>query len=396
MPLPTPDSTSRNRKTTGVAVLGATGSIGESAMEVARHLGKRISVKGLSAHSRLDRLVDLAREFRPDWIVATDTDLASKHNWPALPGTELLCGCEGLEQAVVAEGVDTVLAAIVGIAGLQSTLAALDAGKNVALANKETLVAAGPIVMAAARRSGSSIIPIDSEHNAIFQCLQASSASQLSKVVLTASGGPFRTWTIEQMKNARPEQALDHPNWEMGRKISIDSATMMNKALEIIEARWLFGLNARQIEVVVHPQSIVHSMVEFDDGSVLAQLSPPDMRLPIQYALTYPERIPGPATRMDFSQAMSLEFVPPDHRRFPALELGLAVAEHGGTSGAVFNAANEVAVEAFLQKKIGFNAIVRAVSEVLAQHPFQSTPDLDQIVAIDQWAREEMNKWILD
>ncbi len=396
MPLPSPESTIRNREFTGVAVLGATGSIGESAMEVARHLGNRISVKGLSAHSQLDRLVELAREFRPDWIVATDIETANKFRWPDLPGTELLIGSQGLQQGVVGDGIDTVLAAIVGIAGLQSTLAALGAGKNVALANKETLVAAGPIVMAAARNSGASIIPIDSEHNAIFQCIQAGQAGYLSKVILTASGGPFRNWTIEQMENALPEQALNHPNWDMGRKISIDSATMMNKALEIIEARWLFDLVAGQIEVVVHPQSVVHSMVEFADGSVLAQLSPPDMRLPIQYALLYPERIPGPANRMNFSKALSLEFSPPDHSRFPALKLGLRVAEQGGTAGAVFNAANEVAVEAFLKQEIGFNDIVRAVGEVVAQHPFQSSPDLDQIVAIDQWAREETNKWILD
>jgi 1-deoxy-D-xylulose-5-phosphate reductoisomerase len=396
MPLPTPESTARRRETTGIAVLGATGSIGQSALEVARHLGKRINVAGLSAHTSLDRLVELTRDFRPQWIVATNEEQARKFCWPGLPGTELLIGEEGLAEAVASENVDTVLAAIVGIAGLRSTLAALAAGKNVALANKETLVAAGPLVVAAARNSGAHIIPIDSEHNAIFQCLQGGRRAELARIILTASGGPFRTWSSERMARATSAEALDHPNWDMGRKISIDSATMMNKALEIIEARWLFGLEAAQIEVVVHPQSIVHSMVEFADGSVLAQLGPPDMRLPIQYALMYPERISGPAPRMDFSQPLALAFEPPDYERFPALRLGLSVAGQGGTAGAAFNASNEVAVEAFLQEKIEFHDILRVVGDVLARHPFQSTPDLDQITAIDLWAREETNKWILD
>lgn len=380
---------------TGIAVLGATGSIGVSALQVVRHLGGQVQVQGLSAHSRLKELVELAREFRPAWIAATDRQRAGRFRWPSLPGTELLVGHRELETALGGSTpLDTVLAAMVGIAGLQSTLAALAAGKNVALANKETLVAAGPLVMDLAGRSGSTVLPIDSEHNAIFQCLQAGRREEVSRIVLTASGGPFREFTREQMNGVTPAQALAHPNWEMGPKISVDSATMMNKALEIIEARWLFDLRPDQIEVVVHPQSVVHSMVEYADGSVLAQMSPPDMRLPIQHALTWPRRMPAAAPRMDFARSHRLDFDPPDVARFPAIGLGLQVARQGGTAGAVLNAANEVAVAAFLDKRIEFNDIVRAVRDVLAQHPFKQQPTIEQVIAIDAWAREETTRWI--
>ncbi len=392
---PSPNQPSNGSGSTGIALLGATGSIGTSALEVVRHLGNRLSVRLMSAHSNLTKLVELAREFRPAWIAATDSSRAERFRWPALPGTELLVGHQALEQAIAGdEGIQTVLAAIVGVAGMHSTLAALQAGKTVALANKEALVAAGPLVMATARQTGAIILPIDSEHNAIFQCLQAGRRKELSRVILTASGGPFRQMSRDQMNHVTPEQALAHPNWDMGRKISVDSATMMNKALEIIEARWLFDLATDQIEVVVHPQSVVHSMVEFVDGSVLAQMSPPDMRLPIQHALLYPERFAGLTPRLDFAGTLSLEFDPPDISRFPALGLGLQVARRGGTAGAVLNAANEAAVDAFLNRQIGFNDIVRAVGDVLAQHPFQIQPAIEQIIAIDQWAREEIRKWI--
>ncbi len=352
-------------------------------------------VRGLSAHSRFDRLVELVAEFRPAWVVASDAEKAKSFRWPAMPGTELLVGEAGLLQGAVDSEVKTLLVAIVGIAGLPGTMAALRAGKNVALANKETLVAAGPLVMRAAQEAGAVVLPIDSEHNAIFQCLQGSRASDVHRLVLTASGGPFRTWSAERMESATPAEALAHPNWDMGRKISIDSATMMNKALEIIEAKWLFGLDASRIDVVVHPQSIVHSMVEFVDGSVLAQMSPPDMRLPIQHALLFPDRLKGPADKMDFARNVSLEFFPPDFERFPALKLGMDVANRGGTSGAVLNAANEVAVEAFLRGDIGFCDIVRVAGDILESHPFQATPDIAQIIAIDRWTREEAEKWIL-
>jgi 1-deoxy-D-xylulose-5-phosphate reductoisomerase len=395
MPTPVTSSIMGRSECTGIAVFGATGSVGESALDVARHFGSRLRIRGLSAHTRFDRLVELAAEFRPAWIVASDSEKAESFHWPALPGTELLLGEQGLLAGAVDSEIKTLLVAIVGIAGLPGTMAALRAGKNVALANKEALVAAGPLVMQAAQEAGSAVLPIDSEHNAIFQCLQGAKAAEVARLVLTASGGPFRTWSAARMESATPAEALAHPNWDMGRKISIDSATMMNKALEIIEAKWLFGLDAGRIEVVVHPQSIVHSMVEFVDGSVLAQMSPPDMRLPVQHALLYPDRFAGPADRMDFAQHVSLEFFPPDFARFPALILGMEVANRGGTSGAVLNAANEVAVEAFLRGDIGFCDIVRVASDILERHPFQATPDIAQIIAIDRWAREEAEKWIL-
>jgi 1-deoxy-D-xylulose-5-phosphate reductoisomerase len=377
-----------------VAVLGSTGSIGISTLEVIRQMPNGFRVAGLSAHRNLDLLARQAAEFRPRWIVATDESRAKRFAWPRLPGTELLTGHEQLNRLAGEPQLDTLVAAIVGIAGLPSTLAAVQAGKTVALANKETLVAAGPVVMQMAGESGATILPVDSEHNAIFQCFQAGNRAEVRRVCLTASGGPFRLWSRRQMESVTPRQALAHPTWEMGRKISIDSATMMNKALEIIEAKWLFGLEVDQIEVVVHPQSIVHSMVEFADGSVIAQLSPPDMKLPIQYALTWPRRVPGPAPQMKFQEGLTLEFSAPDIGRFPALALGLQVARQGGTCGAVLNAANEAAVQAFLQGRMGFCDIVRACQDVLQQHAFQPQPGIDQIIAIDQWAREEIDKWI--
>lgn len=397
MPLPSPEARLfESQQSRGIAILGATGSIGENTLDVTRHLGGAVTVKGLTAHSNLDRLVELVREFHPEWIAATDSELASGYPWPAMPGTDLLVEPGALEAAVVGDSVDLIVAAMVGSAGLPSTLAAIDAGKCVALANKETLVTAGAIVMERARRSGAVILPIDSEHNAIFQCLQAAEPGALRRVVLTASGGPFRDWTRDQMASATPEQALAHPTWNMGKKTSIDSATMMNKALEIIEARWLFDLVPDQIEVVIHPQSIVHSMVEFRDGSVLAHLSPPDMRLPIQHALMYPDRVDGPTPQLDLTRPWNLEIFPPDPERFPALNLGLEVASTGGTSGAVLNAANEIAVSAFLSGKIGFNGIVDAVQEVLSRHAFRESPTIEDIFTVDTWAREETIKWISD
>ncbi len=378
----------------GVAVLGSTGSIGVSTLQVAAELPERVRLTGLSAHRNLDLLVQQVNQFKPQWIVATDPQAAESYKWPALPGTELLVGHQQLEKVVARPEVDIVVAAIVGIAGLPSTVAAIGSGKTIALANKETLVAAGPLVMQMAADTGANILPVDSEHNAIFQCLRAGRRDEVTRVCLTASGGPFRNFSRQEMDSVTPEQAMAHPTWDMGQKISVDSATMMNKALEIIEAKWLFELSADQIEVVVHPQSIVHSLVEFADGSVIAQLSPPDMKLPIQYALTWPDRVTGPARRMMFQEAMSLDFSPPDIGRFPAVALGLQVARQGGTSGAVLNAANEAAVAAFLDHRIGFSDIVRACQEILQQHAFEAHPTMPQIIAADHWAREEINKWI--
>lgn len=381
--------------TRNIAILGSTGSIGRNTLEVIAAAPNRFRVIGLSAHHNLRQLCDQARAFQVPKIVATDGDCAAGFDWLTLPPeVTVLRGPEGVEALVAAPELDLVVAAIVGAAGLAGTWAALDAGKDVALANKETLVMAGPLVMALARQRKAKILPIDSEHSAVFQALQGGRAGEVKRIILTASGGPFLRKTCEQLADVTVDEALSHPTWNMGPKITVDSATMMNKALEVVEARWLFDLPPEQIDVVVHPQSIVHSMVEFKDGSVIAQLSPPDMKLPIQYALTYPERWEGPAARLDFTQAMDLRFEPVDFGRFPALTLGYEVARAGGTSGAVLNAANEAAVEGFLGGQIGFNDIVPACRAVLDNHDFDDTPTLQRLVALDAWARREITRWV--
>jgi 1-deoxy-D-xylulose-5-phosphate reductoisomerase len=305
----------------------------------------------------------------------------------------VLVGQEGLERAAALAEVEIVLAAVVGSAGLRGTWAALERGKTVALANKETLVMAGPLVMRLAAERQAAILPVDSEHSAVFQAAQAGRREEIRRVVLTASGGPFRRWTKAQMERASVADALAHPTWQMGDKITIDSATMMNKALEIIEARWLFDLQPEQIEVVVHPQSVVHSFVEFVDGSVVAQLSPPDMKLPIQYALTWPRRRQSPARKLDWTAALALEFEPPDVDRFPAVALGREVAARGGTAGAVLNAANEAAVARFLAGELPFGQIVCACRAVLESHSYNASPTLDELLRLDAWARQEILRW---
>ncbi len=377
-----------------IAILGSTGSIGQSALAVARLLDQ-LNVVGLSGRKRLDILAKQAREFSPTFVVAADSEIAANYDFSGLRDSRISMGPESLVQLAAEPSVDIVLAAIVGIAGLESTWAALENGKRVALANKETLVVAGQAMMDLAKTTGAEIIPVDSEHSAVFQAVKAGQQREVERIVLTASGGPFRDFDMAQLKCVTVEQSLAHPTWEMGQKISVDSATMMNKALEIIEARWLFGLAAEQIEVVIHPQSIIHSMVEFVDGSVIAQMSPPDMKLPIQYALTYPDRVRCPSPKLDLTQAMLLELSPADFDRFPALQLGFEVAKAGGTAGAVLNAANEAAVEAFLNREISFTDIVVANREILAQHNFDAQPSLGDLIAADQWARMEMSKWIV-
>jgi len=380
---------------TNVAVLGSTGSIGRGTLDVIAGSQGELRAIGLSANRNVELLAEQASRHRPRWITVCDGDAAAEANWSALPaGTHLHVGGEALERLAAADEVDVVVAAIVGSAGLRSTWAALEAGKSVALANKETMVVAGPLVTELAGRRGARIIPVDSEHSAVFQALQAGRGDEVRRVVLTASGGPFRRHTLEQLSTVTVAEALAHPTWDMGPKITIDSATMMNKALEIVEARWLFGLRPDQIDVVVHPQSIVHSLVEFVDGSLVAQLGQPDMRLPIQYALTYPRRRPGVAPRLDLAHAMSLEFEPPDFDRFPALALGLEVARVGGTAGAVLNAANEAAVAGFLAGELGFTEIVPACRSVLEQHTFDPAPSLADLERLDRWAREEISRWV--
>ncbi len=378
-----------------VAVLGSTGSIGTSALEVIAASEGRLQAAALSAHSRFDQLVAQAQQHKPCWVIATDETAAAAFDWSELPKeTELLFGTEKLNEVAASSKIDTVLAAIVGSAGLESTWAALESGKTVALANKETLVAAGPLVTQLAAERGALLLPVDSEHSAIFQALQSGRKCEVERLVLTASGGPFRNYSEAELKQVTVEAALEHPVWDMGPKITVDSATMMNKALEVIEARWLFGIEAERIRVAIHPQSIVHSLVEYVDGSVIAQMSPPDMRLPIQYALDYPQRVAGVATRLDWRQPMTLHFDPPDTEQFPALELGHQCASSGGTSGAVLNAANEAAVEAFLAGELHFTEIVPACRSVLDSHHFESSPTLSQLVELDRWAREEITRWV--
>jgi 1-deoxy-D-xylulose-5-phosphate reductoisomerase len=392
---------------TNVVVLGATGSVGRSALDVIAHTrpdqngagtgprtGPRLRAWGLAAHSKWELLVEQARAARPRYIALTDPDAAACVDG-RLRGTgiEVLAGPEGLITMVADPATDRVLSAIVGAVGLRGTWAALEAGKIVALANKETLVVAGPLILDLARRRGGTILPVDSEHSAIYQALQAGKPKEVRRVILTSSGGPFRGRSARELADVTPEEALRHPTWRMGPKISIDSATLMNKALEVIEARWLFGLEPDQLEVVVHPESIVHSLVEFVDGSVIAQLSPPDMRLPIQYALTYPDRVPGPCPRLDLAQKLSLNFEPPDATTFPCLELGFEVMRRGGTAGAALNAANEAAVARFLEGAIGFLDIPRACRAVLNHHSFDPRPTLEDLWKVDAWARQEAARW---
>jgi len=378
----------------GVAVLGSTGSIGTSTLEVIGASQERFRPHLLAAHRSVGALLDQVRLHRPTWVVVTDPQAAAGIGAGAIPaGTRLAVGPEALDDLVRAPEVDRVVSAIVGAAGLRSTWAALDAGKTVALANKETLVMAGPLVMRLAAERGATLLPVDSEHSAIHQALRSGTPDEVTRVILTASGGPFRTRPRESLPDVTPAEALRHPTWSMGPKITIDSATMMNKALELIEARWLFDLPGEKLAVVVHPQSVVHSMVEFADGSVLAQLSPPDMKLPIQYALSHPRRHAGPARRLDFRECLRLDFEPPDPVRFPAIRLGHEAAARGGTCGAVLNAANEEAVGRFLAGEMRFTDIAEVCARVLDGHAYQADPSLDDIRRLDAWARQEVVRW---
>jgi 1-deoxy-D-xylulose-5-phosphate reductoisomerase len=377
-----------------VVVLGSTGSVGTSCLEVIDALSDRLSVVGLSAHSSWEALFEQARRVRPRWVAVTDPEAARRLDPARLGGcSRLLNGVDGIVEMVSDPEVDIVVAAIVGAAGLTGTWAALEAGKAVAVANKETLVMAGPLVMELAARRKADVLPVDSEHSAIFQAMRSGARGEVARVVLTASGGPFRGRRRDELEQVSVDEALCHPTWRMGPKITVDSATLMNKALEVIEARWLFDLRPEQIDVIIHPESVLHSFVEFTDGSVLAQLSPPDMRLPIQYALTYPERVAGPARKLDWAALGAWHFEQPDLETFPALQLGYEVASAGGTCGAVLNAANEEAVRRFLAGELTFLNIPRVCREVLANHNFSARPTLAELHAVDRWARLEVRRW---
>ncbi len=378
---------------TNIAILGATGSVGQNALTVVRELSG-FKVFGITGHSRSDLLLEQTRDFTPEFTVFSDRSIQQEIDCSQIPDTTVHFGHEAITQLASHSSIDIVVAAIMGRAGLESTWSAVEHGKRVALANKETLVVAGQQIQQLARQSGAELIPVDSEHSAIYQCLQSGKSSEVAQIVLTASGGPFRELTPDELKCVTVEQALDHPTWNMGQKITIDSATMMNKCLEIIEARWLFDIDPEKISVVIHPQSIIHSMVEFCDGSIISQMSPPDMKLPIQYALTYPDRLAGPSPRLDLGQSHELQLLPPDPEKFPALQLGFEVAAKGGTTGAVLNAANEAAVGAFLNRQISFTDIVAACREILDNHNFEPNPTLTTLMHQDRWAREEINKWI--
>ncbi|MDX2199129.1 MAG: 1-deoxy-D-xylulose-5-phosphate reductoisomerase [Phycisphaerae bacterium] len=375
-------------------ILGSTGSIGESALDVAAALGPSCRVVGLGARRRWREMAEQIRRFAVHDAALSEDDAAESLRGASLNGTRIRGGSRALVELVEQTDADFVLSAIVGAAGLPATLAAVERGLTIGLANKESLVVAGSILMPLAERTGSKLLPVDSEHSAVFQALRSGRREEVRRVVLTASGGPFRSWERSRIEHATVAEALKHPTWQMGPKITIDSATMMNKALEVIEACWLFQLPPEQVEVVVHPESIVHSMVEFCDGSIIAQLGAPDMRTPIQYALTYPLRADACGERLNWSELRQLNFSAPDLERFPCLSLGYEAARRGGNAGAVLNASNEVAVEAFLEGRIRFGDIHRLAARSLQTQPLQRDPTLDELLACDARVRQEVRQWI--
>jgi 1-deoxy-D-xylulose-5-phosphate reductoisomerase len=402
-----------------VVVLGATGSIGESALKVAHDIPERMEIVGLAANSNAQKLAAQANRVRPKALCLVDESKIEELRDALEYEPEIFAGGKGLIDIACLAEAEMVLVAVVGTGGLQPALAAIEAGKHLAVASKEILVMAGEIVMREARKKGVQILPVDSEHNAIFQCLdgrvqgsgfrvqeEVSSERKVSeprnlkpetcadvrRLILTASGGPFRETPGSEFEKITVEQALKHPTWNMGQKITIDSATLFNKGLEMIEAHWLFGVEMKRVEVVIHPQSIVHSMVEFSDGSVLAQLSHSDMCFPIQYAVTWPERVPNSLPPLDFGKLSQLEFATPRYEDFPALNLARRAGEAGGTLPAVLNAANEIAVSAFLERKISFPRIWQTVEQAMNEHTNVAHPDLDAILRADQWARVEAGK----
>lgn len=389
-------------KQQNITILGATGTIGLHTLDVIARHPKRFRAYALTAHSKVDALFEQCQKFEPVYAVMLDADAAEalRLKLQAMgSATEVLFGMAALEKVAAHPDVDAVMAAIVGAAGLKPAMAAALAGKRILLANKETLVMSGSLFMQAVEQGGATLLPIDSEHNAIFQVMPSQKYANLAdgsvkRILLTASGGPFRTASEAELHAVTPQQALNHPNWVMGPKITIDSATLMNKGLEVIEAHWLFKALPEQIEVVVHPQSVIHSMVEYVDGSVLAQLGNPDMRTPIAYALGYPDRLESGVGALDLLKIARLDFEAPDIKRFPCLRLAFEALKQGGTAPAVLNAANEIAVQAFLDEKIGFMDIPRMIESVLANASIESASTLEMVIAADEAARRTSSEWI--
>jgi 1-deoxy-D-xylulose-5-phosphate reductoisomerase len=376
-----------SKRQKNIAILGSSGSIGKNSLEVIANFPDQFNVSYLTVNKNVDALYEQVRRFKPKGVVVLDECSASACKKLVNGTTEVLVGEEGLGEIVQRDDVDIVISSLVGFAGLKPTIKAIEAKKKIALANKETLVVAGEIIMRLVKENGVTLIPVDSEHSAIFQCLVGESKTQIEKVILTASGGPFLNTTKDDLRKVSIEQALNHPNWKMGSKITIDSATLMNKGLEVIEAHWLFDLPAGKIEVVIHPQSIIHSMVEFIDGSVKAQLGIPDMKIPIQYALTYPERALSSYVRIDFPKLKEMTFFEPDLDRFQCLQLAFDALHTGGTMPAALNAANEVAVERFLNGTISFPQMPETIRRTMEHHSSKSHPTLDDIIEADSSAR---------
>ncbi len=375
-----------------ISILGSTGSIGRQTLEVVDRFPEKFEVVALAAGSNVDEIVRQSLKYKPKLVSIGKPEDVQKIKPLVSEETIVRFGIEGMVEAAVLEEVDVVVTSVTGTLGLLPTIEAIKAGKDIALANKETLVAAGDLVMALVKEKGVKIFPVDSEHSAIFQSLNGEKRPDVNKLILTASGGPFRNKSSKELINIRPEDALRHPNWSMGRKITIDSATLMNKGLEVIEARWLFGIDFQKIDVVIHPQSIIHSMVEFVDGSVIGQMGLPDMKLPIQYALSYPDRWENGFPKLDLLQIGKLTFERPRTEVFPALPLAFEAGRLGGTMPAVMNAANEIAVELFLAGHIGFVKIVELIENVMGKHTLIKVPDLNGILESDRWAREETKR----
>lgn len=377
-----------------ISILGSTGSIGTQTLEIAEH-NEDLKVVALTCHSNIDLLEKQARKFKPELVSAGTKEAADTLKLRlADTNIKVYYGMEGLEAAATVDSADMVVTAFVGMIGIKPTIAAIKAGKDIALANKETLVTAGHIIMPLTKEHGVNILPVDSEHSAIFQSLEQENRGELEKILLTASGGPFRHKTAEELKNVTLADALAHPNWSMGSKITVDSATLVNKALEVMEAKWLFDVSLDQIEIVVHPQSIIHSMVQYKDGAIMAQLGTPDMKVPIQYALFYPKRRVLEGKRVDFAQLSSLTFEKPDMETFRGLKLGLDAGRTGGSMPVVYNAANEEAVAAFIAGKIGFTRIWDLIERAMDYHKLLINPDINEVLSIEKETRIKIDEWI--